>query len=689
MKTKKGGSVVLFVVIIFLLSQFVYAEQQPSEAVELAFFVNQKDYLVNGETIKMDVAPTIVEGRTLLPIRYVTTPLKVAISWDSVEKKVTISQSSTNIELWIGRPMARVNGEFVPIDADNDKVMPIIVNGRTMLPVRFVSETLGCRISWDAATQSIVVTRAAVGTIVQSDEPIVDQPRGQNALHDPMVVYSEKLRFKTNDGTEIGITETLKRDGSVVMVETTLNSQRDKIITETTTTYPDGSSQTSSQTCSGPIDDYIAQFEDDYEGVAYSAVPSGGLAKAVPDIQVNCKLYDSVNFETILARWGETVSNYLLEDDGALMVVTFNNGAVLVDRYNNSYQLIDSQKIAKHLETPGAFCASPDAYYVAYGQNNPTENDARTVFEIVKYDKNWNELAHVSINGQQAYTTKPFDGTAGDMAVSGNTLVLHTARERYRTEDGYNHQSQFTVVVNTDTMTLLNQADLTDFQKNHVSHSFNQDVVFADGKRILFDHGDAYPRAIVMHVAQEDDYQEVALLDIPGEIGMNQTGVAMGNATVFSDKIVLAINQMAFANATLFGTYNIEGERVFERDAKLLLIDRYNPTAGLQKTINLTDNIGKYKTSSAPQLVSAGDKLYAIWYTIEVDKSDYQETDVRKFKDGYIEIATLDQSLNVVDVKAIHDANIADRLVPLVFNGKLIFYENLLNRRQFYEFDLK
>ncbi len=121
--------------------------------------LGDKNYLVNGQTLQMDAAPIVQEGRTLLPIRYLTEPMGAVLLWDASAQKVTISLKEKKIELWIGKNDALVNGNRVMIDPGNPKVIPISVPpGRTMLPARFVSETLGCEVNWDQQTGSATIT---------------------------------------------------------------------------------------------------------------------------------------------------------------------------------------------------------------------------------------------------------------------------------------------------------------------------------------------------------------------------------------------------------------------------------------------------------------------------------------------------------------------------------------------------
>jgi hypothetical protein len=93
-----------------------------------------------------------------LPIKWVAEPLGASVAWDAAERKVTVVLGTTTVELWIGRSTARVNGSSVAIDPENPGVVPLIVSGRTMLPVRFVAEQLGARVEYDAADRRVTIT---------------------------------------------------------------------------------------------------------------------------------------------------------------------------------------------------------------------------------------------------------------------------------------------------------------------------------------------------------------------------------------------------------------------------------------------------------------------------------------------------------------------------------------------------
>jgi len=112
-------------------------------------------YTVNGETKFWDATPYIKNGRTLVPIRHLAEAVGFKASWDfsdPANKMVFIFKADQDPEkdkehpfilLIIGQPTAMVNGNLVALD-----VAPEILNGRTMVPLRFVVETLGYQVEW-------------------------------------------------------------------------------------------------------------------------------------------------------------------------------------------------------------------------------------------------------------------------------------------------------------------------------------------------------------------------------------------------------------------------------------------------------------------------------------------------------------------------------------------------------------
>jgi hypothetical protein len=120
--------------------------------------IGKSSFTVNSVPKTLDSPPVIKNSRTLLPIRAIIEALGGTVGWDPNERKVTIALRDTTIKLWIGKSITKVNGVDTPIDATNSKVVPEIINSRTMLPLRFVAESLGCSVDWNPDTKTITIT---------------------------------------------------------------------------------------------------------------------------------------------------------------------------------------------------------------------------------------------------------------------------------------------------------------------------------------------------------------------------------------------------------------------------------------------------------------------------------------------------------------------------------------------------
>ena len=102
----------------------------------------------------MDVAPVIINSRTMLPVRYVAEALGAEIGWDGATSTATLKTADTEIKITVGAAEAIVNGQAVKLDSP-----AVIVSDRSFMPVRFVAETLGGTVAWDGATSTATITK--------------------------------------------------------------------------------------------------------------------------------------------------------------------------------------------------------------------------------------------------------------------------------------------------------------------------------------------------------------------------------------------------------------------------------------------------------------------------------------------------------------------------------------------------
>jgi len=132
--------VALVVVIILLVSFIPASANQPINVI------------VNGRPITMDIPPVIRDGRTLAPLRAIFEALGASVEWDATTSTITSRRNDRTIILQIDNPTARVNNAPIALS-----VPPVVIGGRTMVPVRFIAESLGATVTWDEQTRTVTV----------------------------------------------------------------------------------------------------------------------------------------------------------------------------------------------------------------------------------------------------------------------------------------------------------------------------------------------------------------------------------------------------------------------------------------------------------------------------------------------------------------------------------------------------
>ncbi|MDD4730103.1 MAG: copper amine oxidase N-terminal domain-containing protein, partial [Dysgonamonadaceae bacterium] len=125
---------------------------------KVTFTIDKSNYVVNNQIKTMDAIPFVENERTYIPVRYLALALGVpedGIEWNPSKRTVIITKGNNNIILTIDSKVANINGESKYLD-----VAPVIREGRTYLPARFVAETLGYSVDWDDNSRTAIITQS-------------------------------------------------------------------------------------------------------------------------------------------------------------------------------------------------------------------------------------------------------------------------------------------------------------------------------------------------------------------------------------------------------------------------------------------------------------------------------------------------------------------------------------------------
>lgn len=134
-----------YVILLVLAALLIFA--LPAYAAQIKIFVD-------GREIKSDVPPVIEQGRTLVPIRVISEALGAQVTFDKSTLTVTISGTKSTIVLKISSNKATKNGTVVILDAPAR-----VISGRTMVPLRFIGESLGAEVKWNTTLNRVEIDR--------------------------------------------------------------------------------------------------------------------------------------------------------------------------------------------------------------------------------------------------------------------------------------------------------------------------------------------------------------------------------------------------------------------------------------------------------------------------------------------------------------------------------------------------
>jgi putative sterol carrier protein len=145
--------------------------------------------VLDGTPMNFEVPPVVEDGRTLVPMRAIFEAQGATVEWEEATQTVTAQKGDVTVKLTIGGK-AFVNDEEVALE-----VAAKLVDGRTLVPLRFVSESLGAKVDWTEETETVTITSPAEEPATEepaTEEPATEEPAAEEpATEEPAAPVAE------------------------------------------------------------------------------------------------------------------------------------------------------------------------------------------------------------------------------------------------------------------------------------------------------------------------------------------------------------------------------------------------------------------------------------------------------------------------------------------------------------------
>lgn len=129
--------------------------------------------LLDGEPIEFDVQPQIINSRTMVPMRAIFTALGAQVEWVEEHRLIVATKDTSIIAMMIDSPVMHigdlVTNEQKQVELDSP---PVIVDSRTLVPVRAISDALGVKVDWDAETRTVILGETNNASKVDAGEDV-------------------------------------------------------------------------------------------------------------------------------------------------------------------------------------------------------------------------------------------------------------------------------------------------------------------------------------------------------------------------------------------------------------------------------------------------------------------------------------------------------------------------------------
>ncbi len=219
----KKKSIISTLMVVFLFAGLLLGaasvaqgqvEAQASDAIKVVINNSLKTFAVN---------PQIIEGQTMVPYRGIVESLGGQAKWDNRDRSVSVIKGKTALKLIIGKKEARYNGKKISL-----AVAPVMINGQTLVPLRFIGENLGQQVSWNNRSKTIVIKSAQLNE-KQVAKPTV-KPTNEKKSGGVVNIYTSRhygvepvfseftketgIRIRFTTGPDAALRERIKAEGA-------------------------------------------------------------------------------------------------------------------------------------------------------------------------------------------------------------------------------------------------------------------------------------------------------------------------------------------------------------------------------------------------------------------------------------------------------------------------------------------
>lgn len=164
---------------------------------------------LDGQRLNFEQPPVMQQGRVLVPLRGIFENLGADVLYSPANRSIKATADGKTIQLSLGQREAFINGEQVFLDVPADTI-----SGRTMVPLRFVSEALGADVKWRGASRTVAISQNMSSSQQASNDQQPNQNETATNLEIGPIVHSARSTLQPGDTLTVTMTGTKQANAS-------------------------------------------------------------------------------------------------------------------------------------------------------------------------------------------------------------------------------------------------------------------------------------------------------------------------------------------------------------------------------------------------------------------------------------------------------------------------------------------